>query len=278
MASEDRSPIVVTRLTELLGGRDGASRPGVQTFVRYTPLYAFIILWELAGLARALPYYVPAPHSIAAQMWTTIQTGALIEHSLASLTLIYAGFVCAAIAGIGMGVLTGRSKRIGLVFDPFVSSIYPIPKIALFPLFLVWLGLGFNSKLVVLAIAVFFPIYVNTNDGVRTIDRYHLWSAWNFDASRLQVLKDVILPSALPHIFSGLRVSMALAFIVVFSTEMIAASKGLGHLVMMAQRGQNFPLMYTAIVTIAVLGFFHTRAIVKVQDQVLYWTDAEEGL
>lgn len=252
--------------------------PVGRTLIRYSPLFAIAILWQFLGMANALPYYVVSPDVIISQLVEMAQSGQLVDNAIASLSLIYVGFLFAAIAGIGMGILTARHKNVGRVFDPLVSSIYPIPKIALFPLFLVWLGLGFESKMVVLAIAVFFPMYVNTNSGVRQIDRNYIWSAQNYGASRLRVLKDVIIPSALPHIFSGLRVSVALSFIVVFSTELIAARQGLGHLVMAAQRGQNFPLMYAAIVSIAVLGFAHTWALTKVQDRALYWTDHQEGV
>lgn len=253
-------------------------RSAVQALIRYSPLFAVALLWQFAGMAGLLPYYVVAPDVIAAELVEIAGTGELAENAIASLSLIYVGFVIAAVGGIGMGILTGRRRNVGRVFDPLVSSIYPIPKIALFPLFLVWLGLGFESKVAVLAVAVFFPMYVNTNDGVRQIDRDLIWSAQNYGASRVRILKDVIVPSAMPHIFSGLRVSVALSFIVVFSTELIAARSGLGHLVMAAQRGQNFPLMYAAIVSIAVLGFFHTWALKKVQRRALYWTDGQGGV
>jgi ABC-type nitrate/sulfonate/bicarbonate transport system permease component len=276
MASKESS--VVERILDRSDADSFFGRPVVQALIRYSPLFAIALLWQFAGMANLLPYYVVAPDVIAVQLVEMVQTGALVENAVASLSLIYVGFALAAVAGIGMGILTGRRKNVGRVFDPLVSSIYPIPKIALFPLFLVWLGLGFESKVAVLAVAVFFPMYVNTNDGVRQIDQDLIWSARNYGASRVRILKDVIVPSAMPHIFSGLRVSVALSFIVVFSTELIAARSGLGHLVMAAQRGQNFPLMYAALASIAFLGFFHTWALKKVQGRALYWTDSQGGL
>jgi ABC-type nitrate/sulfonate/bicarbonate transport system permease component len=276
MSSKESS--VVDRIRGLAGSDSFYGNTVVQTLIRYSPLFAIGLLWQFAGMANLLPYYVVAPDVIAVQLVEMVQSGALAENAIASLSLIYVGFAIAAVAGIGMGILTGRHRVVGKVFDPLVSSIYPIPKIALFPLFLVWLGLGFESKVAVLAIAVFFPMYVNTNDGVRQIDRDLIWSARNYGASRLRILRDVIVPSALPHIFSGLRVSVALSFIVVFSTELIAARSGLGHLVMAAQRGQNFSLMYAALASIALLGLFHTWALKKVQKRALYWTESQGGL
>lgn len=276
MASKESD--FVERIGRVVGFDTVVDRPVIRVLIRYSPLFAIAIIWQFAGIAGMLPYYVVAPDVIIVKLVEMLQTGQLVSNSIASLSLIYVGFVLAAIVGIGMGVLTGRSKLVGQLFDPLVSSIYPIPKIALFPLFLVWLGLGFESKMAVLAVAVFFPMYVNTNSGVRALDRNHLWSARNFGAGRLRILKDVILPSALPHIFSGLRVSVALSFIVVFSTELIAAREGLGHLVMAAQRGANYPLMYAAIVSIAILGFTHTWALKKVEQRALYWTDTQEGI
>lgn len=275
MASKESD--FIERIGQRAGFDTVVDRPVVRVLIRYSPLFAIALLWQFVGMAGMLPYYVVAPDIILGQLIEMVQTGELVENGIASLSLIYVGFVLAAVTGIGMGVLTGQSKLVGRLFDPLVSSIYPIPKIALFPLFLVWLGLGFESKMTVLAIAVFFPMYVNTNSGVRAIDTNYLWSARNFGAGRLRVLKDVILPAALPHIFSGLRVSVALSFIVVFSTELIAARSGLGHLVMAAQRGANYPLMYAAIVSIAFLGLAHTWGLKKVEDRALYWTEKEEG-
>lgn len=276
MASSESG--VVGLINDLIKSDSFYGHPVVQTLIRYSPLFALALLWQFAGMADMLPFYVVAPDVIVVTIVELLQTGELIRNGIASLTLIYVGFAIAAVAGIGMGILTGRHQAVGKVFDPLVSSIYPIPKIALFPLFLVWLGLGFESKVAVLTIAVFFPMYVSTNDGVRQIDPDLIWSARNYGASRLRILRDVIVPSALPHIFSGIRVSVALSFIVVFSTELIAAQSGLGHLVIDAQRGQNFPLMYAALASIALLGFFHTWALGKVQARALYWTDQQGGL
>lgn len=274
MASKEAD--FVERIGQRAGFDTVVGRPVVRVLIRYSPLFAIAVIWQLAGMAGILPYYVVAPDVIIGKLIEMVHSGELVENGIASLSLIYVGFIIAAVAGIGMGVVTGQSKLVGRLFTPLISSIYPIPKIALFPLFLVWLGLGFESKVAVLAIAVFFPMYVNTNSGVRALDRNYLWSARNFGASRFRILKDVILPSALPHIFSGLRVSVALAFIVVFSTELIAARSGLGHLVMAAQRGANYPLMYAAIVSIAFLGFLHTWGLKKVETRALYWTDKED--
>jgi ABC-type nitrate/sulfonate/bicarbonate transport system permease component len=276
MASRESD--VVERIGRIAGFDTVVDRPVIRVLIRYSPLWVLALLWQFVGMAGMLPYYVVAPDVIAGQLLEMARTGELVTNAVASLSLIYVGFVFAGLAGIGMGVLTGRSKVVGRVFDPLVSSIYPIPKIALFPLFLVWLGLGFESKVAVLAIAVFFPMYVNTNSGVRALDRNYLWSARNFGASRFRTLKDVILPAALPHIFSGLRVSVALSFIVVFSTELIAAREGLGHLVMAAQRGANYPLMYAALTSIVILGFLHTWALKRVESRALYWTETEEGI
>lgn len=276
MASKETD--FVDRIGARLGSDALFDRPGVRTFVRYSPLFAIVVLWQFVGTAGLLPYYVVAPNTIVAKLIEIAQSGELVDNAIASLSLIYVGFFLSAVAGIGMGIITGRYQNVGRIFDPLVSSVYPIPKIALFPLFLVWLGLGFKSKVAVLAVAVFFPMYVNTNTGVRQIDRNLVWSARNYGASRLRILKDVIVPAALPHIFSGLRVSVALSFIVVFSTELIAAEEGLGHLVMAAQRGQNFPLMYAAIVSIAVLGFFHTWVLERIQERALYWIDQDGGI
>lgn len=277
--------------TKLMAGTGGTTAGGVEgiignrfannalirSLVSNSPLFAVVVLWEFAGIAGILPVWLPAPTVILVELARIYRTGELVRNAVASLKLVYVGFIGASVTGITLGILTGRSSHLTKLVDPIISTLYPIPKIALFPIFLVWLGLGFESKAAVLWIAVFFPVYINTHDGARTVDRLYVWTAQNFNASRLQLVFRVILPSALPHIFSGLRVGLAIGFIVVFAAELIVANVGLGHLIILAQNGTNFPLMYAAIVTIAFLGFTHNWALVRLREYLVYW-DVSEGL
>jgi len=275
MASKESS--VVERIIDRSDADSFFGRPVVQALIRYSPLFAIALLWQFAGMANLLPYYVVAPDVIAVQLVEMVQTGALVENAVASLSLIYVGFALAAVAGIGMGILTGRRKNVGRVFDPLVSSIYPIPKIALFPIFVIWFGIGFMSKAVVVFLAAFYPVYIHTFDGVRGVPELHIWSAQNFDASRLQILTEVVIPDSLPQILSGLRVGLALSFIVVFSAELIQSDLGLGQLALQARQFNNYELMFSAISMIALFGVVHDRLLLLVRKRLLYWQEGDRS-
>src|SRR5690606_12823912 len=138
--------------------------------------------------------------------------------------------------GTGLGILAGFFQPIGRFFDPVVSFFNPIPKIALLPVFLVWFGVTDTTRILIIFTSAFFPCFIATLDGVRGINRLYLWSAENMGASKFKMLYRVVLPAALPKIFDGWRVALALTFVMMFSSEMIGSStgKGLGFMILNA--------------------------------------------
>ncbi|RQH02437.1 ABC transporter permease [Natrarchaeobius oligotrophus] len=242
------------------------------SLVNYAPVLALFVVWQLGGAVNVLPYYLPAPSVIVLEIVELVQEGVLVPNASASLQLVYVGFFGGATLGIASGLVNGRVDVLGKMFDPLISITYPIPKIALFPIFLIWFGLGFTSKVIVVFLAAFYPTYIYTYDGAKNINGLYIWSARNFNASRLLIFLKVILPSCLPQILSGLRISLALAFVVIFSVELIAAQIGLGSLIVSAQQGNNFELMFAAIAVIGALGFVHDRALLAVRNRILSWT------
>ncbi|RQG86718.1 ABC transporter permease [Natrarchaeobius halalkaliphilus] len=267
----DRSPLFGStgRLTTV-GSRTR------DTLVNYAPVLALFVAWELAGIVNALPYYLPAPSVIVQEIFELLQDGVLVPNASASLQLVYVGFFGGAALGILSGLVTGRVDTLGKLFDPLISITYPIPKIALFPIFLIWFGLGFTSKVVVVFLAAFYPTYIYTYDGAKGVNDLYIWSARNFNASRTRVFLTVVLPSCLPQILSGLRVSLALAFVVIFSVELIASQIGLGSLIVSAQQSNNFELMFASIAVIGTLGFVHDRALLLVRNRILSWNSGGE--
>lgn len=246
--------------------------------IRYSPLFALALVWEVAGWAGILPQYIPAFSTVVAELGSRLIAGDMNVHTSTSLQRVYVGFFGGSALGILVGILAGRSTLIATLFDPVVSSTYPVPKIAIYPLLMVWLGIGFWSTTAVIFLAAFYPVYISTYDGARSVDKLHIWSAKNFNASRIEVLLKVVLPNCLTQIFSGLRVSLAISFIVLFAAELIASRSGLGHLVMMADRGNNYPLMFAAIAMIAILGFLHDRLLNAVRSRALYWERNTGGI
>ncbi|ELZ80978.1 ABC transporter membrane subunit [Haloferax elongans ATCC BAA-1513] len=251
-------------------------KAAVGVLTRSSPVLALLFLWQALGFVGALPVYVPAPTTIVNHLFVMFAEGTLIKNAWATLQLVYVGFFGGAALGIVLGVLTGRITLFGRLFDPLVSMTYPIPKIALFPIFVIWFGIGFMSKAIVVFLAAFYPVYIHTFDGVRGVPELHVWSAQNFDASRFQILTEVVIPDSLPQILSGLRVGLALAFIVVFSAELIQSDLGLGQLALQARQFNNYELMFSSISVIALFGVFHDRLLLLIRRRLLYYQEGDE--
>lgn len=259
------------------GSIRNVARSAGEMLVRSSPVLALLAIWQIIGLLGALPTYLPAPTNIVSHLFVMMKEGTLVKNAWATLQLVYTGFFGGAALGIILGVITGRTPIFGRLFDPLVSATYPIPKIALYPIFVIIFGIGFLSKAIVVFLAAFYPVYIHTFDGVRGVPDLHVWSAQNFDASRFQILTEVVIPDSLPQILSGLRVGLALSFIVVFSAELIQSELGLGQMALQARQYNNFELMFSAISMIALFGVIHDRLLLLLRSRLLHWQGGDEA-
>ena len=239
---------------------------------RWPVTLAFVALvvgaWELWGALGRLPRYVLAPHAIVAALVEHLADGTLGDPTLSSLQRLGVGFALGTAAGVLLGLLAGVNRVAEDVADPVVSLTYPLPKIALFPAIAVWLGYTDQARILVIALGCFYPAFVNALSGTRTVDRQLLWVAANAGAGRVRAFFQVVLPAALPRILVGVRVSLALAYVLLFSTEAIASREGLGHLIDDSYLNVNYELMYASIVLLALLGFVSDRIVVAIGDRL----------
>ena len=214
-----------------------------------------LALWQLlVQTGKLSELFLPAPLSVLATMWEMTRSGQLPWAVLVSLNRVVQGFVYGAVAGVVLGLLAGAVRWIEDMLDPWVAAVYPIPKSALFPLFLLWFGLGDASKIATIAIGVLFLVLVNTITGVKSINPVLLKAAQDLGASRLQVFTKVILPGALPNIFTGLRLGAGMALILVFITEIEATKAGLGFLLWEAFQLLDTTKVFAGVVTFGLLG------------------------
>lgn len=232
------------------------------------PGLALILLEWAAGQADA-PRYVVGPGRIAASLWELAASGDLAVDTAASLWRAYAGFAIGAVCGIGIGLLSCLIAPMRAFFDPLVSLIYPVPKVALLPILITWLGFGDASKIVVIAIAVFFPTFINALYGASGVNPRLIWAARNMGARGRDIFLKVVVPASLPHIFTGLRSGLALSFVVLFAAEMVGAKNGLGNLIMRAEEGLRFDWMYAAILSIGIVGFASDRVLQYLRRRLL---------
>ena len=193
---------------------------------------------------------------------------------MASLLRALPGFAIGAFVGIALGLAAGIARKFDEMLSPLVFLTYPVPKIVMLPLFMLWFGIGDISKILIIALACFYPTFINAYYGAKATPRILVWSARNMGASDAQIFRRVVLPGALPLVFAGLRVALALSFIVMFATEMINARSGLGHLIREAENGMRFDLMYVSLLAIAILGYASDRLLRFARRYFLPWEDS----
>jgi ABC-type nitrate/sulfonate/bicarbonate transport system permease component len=230
---------------------------------------AVLAAWELFGHFGKLPSYLIPPSSIAAATWDMLLSGELWRHSRDTLLRALGGYALGGACGIAMGLLAGIARPVERFYEPIISLTYPVPKIVVLPVLIAWLGAGNASKIAVITAAVFYPTFINALYGAKAVNPIHVWSARNMGASPLQVFRKVVLPSALPQLLAGLRIGLALAFIVVVASEMQNSRSGLGHLIITAEDNIRFDLMYAAILAIGLIGFLGDRLLVHLRRRVL---------
>ena len=231
---------------------------------------ALLVLWQLAAL-RGLPDYVLSPIAIGQNFIAALGSSELYVDAWASLMRAIPGFVVGTALGVALGLAAGISRNFDQMLSPVVFLTYPVPKIVMLPVFMLWFGIGDLSKVLIIALACFYPSFINAFYGARATPRILVWSARNMGASDAQIFRRVVLPGALPLIFAGMRVSLALSFIVMFATEMINARSGLGHLIREAENGLRFDLMYVALLAIAILGYAGDRILRFLRGKLLPW-------
>jgi ABC-type nitrate/sulfonate/bicarbonate transport system permease component len=248
--------------------RTGYSRPQRIALGWVFPVLV-LAAWELFGQLGRLPSYLIPPSLIAATTWDMLLSGELWRHSRDTLLRALGGFALGSACGIMMGLLAGIARPVERFYEPIISLTYPVPKIVVLPVLIAWLGAGNASKIAVITAAVFYPTFINALYGAKAVNLIHVWSARNMGASPVQIFRKVVLPSALPQLLAGLRIGLALAFIVVVASEMQNSRSGLGHLIITAEDNIRFDLMYAAIVAIGLIGFLGDRTLVRLRRRMI---------
>jgi ABC-type nitrate/sulfonate/bicarbonate transport system permease component len=228
--------------------------------------------WEVAGLAGLVdPFYFPPVHRITLSLGRALADGTLPTAVGVTLLRGFAGYGLAAVLGITVGVLAGRHRLVHDLIEPLVEFLRPLPSPAIIPVAILLLGIGSSMKVFIVAWACFFPILLNTVDGVRGISPALIETAQNLGLGYWRTLLTVILPAASPVIFTGLRVSLGIMLILAVIAEMVAGNTGIGFLLLDAERSFNVAGMYGFIVALAGVGYLLNRLFLAVDRRVLAW-------
>ena len=229
-------------------------------------------LWEgllVAGVGDRR--FIPAPSDIAVQFYLVTQSGELIQHTLVTVYRVACGYVIGAIPAVAVGLLMAMFRPVRIFFDPLIAALFPIPKVALMPLLLLAFGFGDASKIALVAIGVFFPVVVNTYVGAANIEKIYWDVGRNYGASQWVMFRRVILPGALPTVFAGLKIALAVAFIILVASEFVATKTGLGYMIWNSWELLQVDIMFAGIVTIGLLGLVSSVIFEAVERRVIPW-------
>ena len=233
---------------------------------------AVIGLWQglfLLGLIR--PILLPPPTKVAAAFWELALSGDLFRHVGISLLRVLEGFGIAAAAGLFLGLGIGLSRRIDRATDLFIQLVKPIPPIAWIPLAILWFGIGEAAKVYIIFLGAFFPILVSTIDGIRQTDHRFVELARILEVPRHRFIARVVLPGALPAIMTGLRVGIMVAWMCVVASELIAASSGIGYLIMDARQLSQTDVVLVGMITIGAMGKLLDSTLKIIERRLITW-------
>ena len=228
---------------------------------------ALIAIWQLLlMLGIGDRRFIPAPSDIAQRFVSLLASGELEWHVGVTLYRVLAG-----VPAVAVGLLMAMFKPVRIFFDPLIAALFPIPKIALMPLLLLAFGLGDASKIALVAIAVFFPVVVNTYVGAANIEKIYWDVARNYGASPAVMFGRVVFFGALPTIFAGLRIALAVSFIVLVASEFVATKSGIGYLIWNSWELLQVDVMFVGIVTIGVLGLVTSVLFAEIERNTIPW-------
>jgi ABC-type nitrate/sulfonate/bicarbonate transport system permease component len=229
-------------------------------------------LWEIAAASGVMPAMsFPRMSAILATWWGLIVSGELVGEILPSLWRMFAGYFIGVALGVVLGLLMGYVRFFYNLLEPITEVLRPIPSPAYLPIVILFLGIDDEMKIFMIAFASLFPVLLNTYSGVRSVDPVQLQTARTFGLSGRKLLWRIVLPAASPYIFTGMRVSLALALIVMVISEMVAASSGIGYFILSAQRGFKIREMFAGVLTLAALGYILNRLFLMIENRMLAW-------
>ncbi|MEH3109149.1 MAG: ABC transporter permease [Agrobacterium cavarae] len=250
-----------------------ASRYVAPFLARYGLVLAFLAAWQISSTQGWInPAVFPRLDIIVAALWKGIVGGALIDDIAISLQRSGIAFAAAVAIGIPLGLFMGQVAAVERALDPLLQFFRQTSALALYPVFILMLGLGEASKVFVIFWATLFPILLSTIGGVKEVDRKLIEMARTYGAGPIAIFRRVVLPASVPAIFVGLRLSATTALLLLIAAEMIGANKGVGFQVMNAQYNFQIPLMYASILLLALLGLAANAGLVLLQRKLCRWS------
>lgn len=265
-----RSPVQVTLLPDKQ--RRVVTERTIERVLRVVAPLVAVALWEvLVRLGLLDSRFFPAPSSLGPAFLDVVEDGTLLDHVTATISRLLGGFAAGAVPGVAIGLAMGVSRWVRYALQPLFSALYPIPKIAIFPLLILIFGLGESSKIMVVALGVFFIVLFNTSSGVIAVPRTLRDAGRNFGARGFFEFRTIALPGALPHIFTGLRLGMGTAMLVLVSAEFVGAQSGLGYMIWQSWQVFRIENLFIGLTAVAVIGYVMIQVIELLEKLCIKW-------
>jgi NitT/TauT family transport system permease protein len=234
-----------------------------------------IVLWEFASGRWVNPLFISSPLTVWERLWDLITSGRLVFHASYTALHAIAGFALGAALGTVVGIVLGRWQRLAQILDPFLMGFYSLPKIALAPLFILWFGVGTEMKVLFVAMIVFLLVFLNTYSGVRQVSREQITILRLMRATEAEILRKVVLPSAITWMFTGLRLSVPYALIGAIMGEMLASNRGLGYLLSDASAQFDTAGAFAGLMAIIAMGVLFNAFVRFAESRAMPWREAE---
>jgi NitT/TauT family transport system permease protein len=249
----------------------------MKTLLRYLPLLLLALGWEAVSRLGLVSSSALPPLSEVVGTWVEmIRSGELVTNGGASLYRAGMGLLLAIVVGSSLGIFMAWWKPVNVLLSPLVEIFYPMPKSALIPVTVIWLGFGDGSKILLIFLGCMLPVTIGAFNGARSSEQTLVWSARSMGANRLRMLWDVVVPSALPELLNGIRTALALSFILLVASELIVAREGLGYLIGFLGANGSYDAMYAVVLTVAFLGFVADRGYQMIMNRMLQWREQTE--
>ncbi len=240
------------------------------------PILLFFAVWEIVARLPFVPQYLFPPFSVVVKrFFVEIFKGSLIRNTLLTLFRVSVGFTLGALSGILLGVLAGISEKFNETISPVIFLIYPIPSIGWIPVLMIWFGISNAVPIIAVLICSFFPIYLNSIRGVKSVNKSIINAARTMGADNITLIKKIILPLAMPNIFTGLKLESGMSLRTGVVSEMLAIPSGLGFMLMKGESLIDVSLMFSALLTIAILSIVIDYTVRIVEKKVLKWQNQD---
>ena len=249
-----------------------ALRASMRFGTRAASVVALVLVWQaISDSGMVTVFQLPSFTRVLERIWDDAVTGDLWLNTAVTLYRALIGFAIAAAGGIVLGMAMSRLRPVHWFFDPLISIGFPMPKIAFLPVIILWLGIYDTPKIAMIVFDAIFPVVAATIIGIQGVERELLWSARNMGANEREILRQIVLPAALPQIMTGLQVALPLSLIVAVVTEMLMGGYGLGGAMITASRFANSPGVFAGIVEIAVVGYALVKIMSLIRMRLLIW-------